>query len=134
MNEEVKVNQEQPVELKMSAYELNQQIISQLNELTQEEIVEKIDLINKFWQKTGNIYGMLLCRDINYYTLFRTNTCLTTETIGEAAIECISILGKIKSIEITEDESAIELWFTNKIDNTFAAYLFPYDLGVIECL
>lgn len=116
----------------MNAYDLNKQIIGQLKILDDKALEEKKDLIRKFCNETNNEYYMLLCRDINYYTLFKMDLKLADEPINEILIECAQNIGEIKAIDLTEDGGAIELWMTYR-DETYVAYFFPYDTGVIIC-
>ena len=116
----------------MNAYDLNKQIIGQLKGLNDEDFEEKKNLIRKFCNDTNNEYYMLLCRDINYYTLFKMDLKLADEPINEVLIECAQDIGEIKAIDLTEDKGAIEFWMTYQ-DETYAAYFFPYDAGVIVC-
>ena len=75
---------------------------------------------------------MLLCREENYYTLFK----LTRDNSGLANIasevfECVEDIGAIKSVEPVD--GAIEIWAHPVDGDPVAMYLFPYDAGVIEC-
>lgn len=116
----------------MNAYDLNKQIIGQLKGLSDEDFEEKKNLIRKFCNDTNNEYYMLLCRDINYYTLFKMDLKLADEPINEVLIECAQGIGEIKAIDLTEDNGAIEFWMTYQ-DETYVAYFFPYDAGVVIC-
>lgn len=116
----------------MNAYDLNKQIIGQLKGLNDEDFEEKKNLIRKFCNDTNNEYYMLLCRDINYYTLFKMDLKLADEPINEVLIECAQGIGEIKAIDLTEDNGAIEFWMTYQ-DETYVAYFFPYDAGVVVC-
>jgi hypothetical protein len=95
-------------------------------------IAVKREIIRKYCDEMKAEYYMLLCRDINYYTVFRVDLKLADETIDDALIDCANYIGTIKSVGLTEDEQAIELWMTHE-DDTYVAYFFPYDEGVIVC-
>ena len=116
----------------MNAYEINKQIIGQLQIMDDETIDQKKRLIREFVNEEHNQFYMLLCRDVNYYTLFAIDLKLADECIEDVVVECCNDLGLIKSIELTEDKRAIEIWVSNSED-TYAMYLFPYDAGVIVC-
>lgn len=135
-------------EITMTEYEINQQLIHQLPTLTDDELEEKKQVILNFCNSTNNEYYMLLCRDVNYYTLcHRTKTPIDADniriytdsneliTIQDLIIECSKIFGEIKSIEVVNDNSAIEIWVDNPIvdGNVRAMYFFPYDGGVEAC-
>ena len=116
----------------MSAYDINKQIIGQLQIMDNDTINEKKKLIREFVDEEHNQFYMLLCRDVNYYTVFVRDLKLADECIDDVVIECANDLGLIKSIELTEDKKAIEIWVSNSED-TYAMYFFPYDRGVIVC-
>ena len=117
----------------MSIYDVNKQIIAQLPPISEEDMVAvKRDIIRKYCDQQKAEYYMLLCRDINYYTVFRIDLKLADETVDDVLVDCANYIGAIKSIGFTEDEQALELWMTNEED-TYVAYFFPYDKGVIVC-
>ena len=120
-------------EIGMNMYDINKQIIAQLSPIDEEDmVVVKREIIRKYCDQMKAEYYMLLCRDINYYTVFRMDIKLADETIEDVLVDCANYIGAIKSIGFTEDEQALELWMTNEED-TYAAYFFPYDQGVIVC-
>lgn len=127
--------QKAPANLTLNAYDLNKQIIAQLQALDADTLVEKKQLIRNFVRETKNQHYMLLCRDINYFTLFELDSFQNkNEKLENILIdECMSIMGDIKSIERTEDGGAIEIWYTAP-DDTYVMYFFPYDEGVILCV
>lgn len=116
----------------MNAYEINKQIIGQLQIMDNDTINEKKKLIREFVDKEHNQFYMLLCRDINYYTLFAIDVKLAEELIDDLVIECANDIGCIKAIDPTEDNRAIEIWVSNQ-EETYVMYFFPYDSGVIVC-
>lgn len=123
-------------DIKMSAYEMNQQIMGQLEILDETTIQEKKKMVREFVNSQPDTFFMLLCRDINYYTVFfRTSTEIdVTEDILEDVLidECLNFIGDIKAIDMAEDGRSIECWLQNG-DKVYAAYFFPYDLGVVVC-
>ena len=121
------------VNLGMTIYDLNKQVISQMGILEgaarEEAHLRIIDMATR----SNNTYFMLLCRDINYYTLFKLNKdnnglC----NIADEVFECVEDIGAIKSAESVES-GAIEIWAHPVDGDPVAIYLFPYDAGVIEC-
>jgi hypothetical protein len=116
----------------LSAYDMNKQIIGQLQMMDNDTINQKKREIREFVDKEHNQFYMLLCRDVNYYTVFVRDLKLADECIDDVVVECANDLGLIKSIELTEDKRAIEIWVSNSED-TYAMYFFPYDAGVIVC-
>lgn len=119
-------------EIKLTNYEINQQLVSQRPDLTKEEIMAADKKLEIYLHKQENKYYMLLCKDISYYTVF----CLdetAPNSIWDEFIICCEGIGKIKSIELTEQDDAIEVWVQPKDKTPVAMYFFSYDAGVIEC-
>lgn len=142
INEEMamKANYEEKIEkqplngnLNMTLYDLNKAAVTQLPNYSEADKQAAKELINTYDDfSTMTRYYMLLCRELNYYTVFqRQFTGL--EDFGDVVIECLENLGNIKSIEVTEDKTAIEAWIVNSDNEAHVVYLFNYDQGVIIC-
>ena len=121
------------VNLGMTIYDLNKQVISQMGILEGAAREEAHLHITDMATRSNNTYFMLLCRDINYYTLFKLNKdnnglC----NIANEVFECVEDIGAIKSVESVEGD-AIEIWVHPVDEDPIVMYLFPYDAGVIEC-
>ena len=117
----------------MTIYDLNKQIIAQMGVLEGIPREEAHLRITDMAAVSQNTYFMLLCRDINYYTLFKLdkdNSGLCN--IASEVFECAEEIGAIKSAEGVES-GAIEIWVHPVDGDPIAMYLFPYDAGVIEC-
>jgi hypothetical protein len=54
----------------MNLYDLNKQIISQMPALDEDGIDLALMTVATYIKNTENKYYMLLCKDVNYYTLF----------------------------------------------------------------
>ena len=122
--------------LGVTMYDLNKQIISQMPVLDEGALDIARSQIIQFIERSCNEYYMILCRELNYYTLFKlTLNSNSLPYVMNEIIECANYLGDIKSIEWEEDKGAIEIWITQRENekDTFVMYLFPYDAGVIEC-
>lgn len=126
--EEVKANGN----LQMNLYDLNKQIISQMPALDEEGVERALMTVMDYIKNTENKFYMLLCRDINYYTLFNISTNITEPYACEEVLACAKDLGAVKSVEVN-DNNAIEIWVQGEDDEARVMYLFPYDGGVIEC-
>ena len=116
----------------MTIYDINKQIISQMGELEGIAREEAHLLITDTVATSGQTYFMLLCRDINYYTLFKLdkdNSGLCN--VASEVFDCAEDIGALKSVESVE--GAIEIWVHPIDEEPLAMYLFPYDAGVIEC-
>lgn len=117
--------------LELNLYDLNKNVISQLNPLTSNEISNKMSLINQYYEKADNLFHMLLCRDFNYYTIFSYDSMLMFPDFAGAVCTIITELGEVYSIELNED-GAMEIWIKpTGEESPYAFYLFPYDAGVV---
>lgn len=124
------------VNVGMTMYDLNKQIISQMPILDEGALDIARSKIVDYLIQTGCEYYMMLCRELNYYTVFQVvlNHSSLPHAMNEV-IACADYLGDIKSIEWEEDKGAIEIWITERENDkeTYVIYLFPYDAGVITC-
>lgn len=115
----------------MNLYDLNRNVINQLDPLTPSEITMKMGLIKEYYNKANNIYHMLLCKDFNYYTIFNYDSMLNFPDFSSAVCTIITELGEVYSIELLED-GAMEIWIKPiGEESPYAFYLFPYDAGVV---
>lgn len=115
----------------MNLYDLNKNVISQLDPLTNGEITMKMGLIKEYYDKANNTYHMLLCKDFNYYTIFNYDSMLSFPDFPSAICTIITELGEVYSIELLED-GAMEIWIKpTGEESPYAFYLFPYDAGVV---
>lgn len=117
----------------MQAYDINKQIVGQLEILDEIALTSKAKEIRDFAYSSKHEFFMLLCRDLNYYTVFYLNAKLADETIEDVVIECAQDIGEIKAIDFVENNVAIEIWVTNEDNESFVMYFFPYDNGVVLC-
>ena len=120
------------INLGMSIYDMNKQIISQMGVLDEEGYNIARQRFNVFVKLSDQTYYMLLCRDINYYTIFKIDVLADDlNRFSEEVIDCVHDIGAIKSVE--EVDGAIEIWAHPVDGDPVAMYLFPYDAGVVEC-
>ena len=125
-------------------YDINKSIVETgVEALSDEQMQEKKDMIVDFVNQTSNKYYMLLCNDRKDYTIFHRNETedglfkdsegLTDDVIEKILIdECLPNRGRTKSIELTENKDAVEIWIS--IDGeSYCYYFFPYDAAIIEC-
>jgi hypothetical protein len=125
----------QTLDTGLTLYEVNQQLVAQLPNMTREKIEEKKEMFNNFLKKESAEYYMMLCKELSYYTIFRV---LSNDYIGPTCftevVECLlEFTDGIKSITETDDGNAIEIW-VKKDDTCHVVYFFNYTHGVIECL
>lgn len=116
--------------ISMTAYELNKQIITQLPNINNEDMVRGLEEINEFIDEMKNVYYMLLCKELSYYTVF-VHTGLSGERLCDVVVECAGNVGCVKSIERNK-HGAIEIW-VSKNEDSYAMYFFPYDGGIVTC-
>ena len=118
--------------LQMNLYDLNKQIISQMPALDEDGIDLALMTVAAYIKNTENKYYMLLCKDVNYYTLFNISTTITEPYACEEVLACAGDWGVLKSVEVN-DNDAVEIWVQDEQGEAMVMYLFPYDMGVIEC-
>ena len=130
-DEEVSEWREHDTGIQISLYDMNKQLIAQMPEMTDSD--KMIEIINNYKDKTNNSHYMLLCRDINYFTLFEENPFTDQERFATLVLECIHDVGIIHDMMFTEDNSAIEIWVQplNEEADMLVMYLFAYDAGVV---
>lgn len=116
--------------INITQYDLSKSIVSQLPEL---DPSTRISFINDYIDKTENVFYMLYGKEINYFTILYLNkqSHLEIENPGEVVIECLSNIGKIRAIELDEDNGALEMWVMNK-DEPTCLYFYGYDDGIVE--
>ena len=117
--------------IQMSLYDMNKQLIAQMPPM--EDTDKMIEIINNYKNKTDNSHYMLLCRDINYFTLFEEDPFIAEERFATLVLECIHDLGIVHDMMITEDNGAIEIWVKplSEEADMLVMYLFAYDAGVV---
>lgn len=123
--------------IQVSLYQMNKQVISQLPTLNDEGIKEAKQIIKDYVysDEHQDDYYMLLCHELKYFTVFIGDSdCGREDVIENVIIDCLKSVGEIKSIEITDDKEAVEIWVTIPEDNdTYVMYLFDYGRGVVPC-
>ena len=112
--------------MNLSVYDVNKQLLAQMSEIDDRSVLETV---RRYKNKDGKFF-MLICRDINYYTLF---TIGQGERIEREVLNCLHDIGVVKSIEQIEGTETIEIWVQPKDEEPLVMYFFNYDKGVIEC-
>lgn len=114
-------------------YEWNKNRIKALKGMSPYKIDEhKKDVVN-FMMDTSNSYYMLLCRERNDYTIFKTDTTLEGSKYNTNVIlnEILPTRGTLKEIEKNDEQGTIEFWVENQ-DGVFLYLFFPCDTFVID--
>ena len=140
-----KNNISRQVSLGTSLYDMNKSLIEkQIPDLTDEEMQNKKTLIIDFINDTGNQYYMLLCNDRKDYTIFRREINENDDFLDNIEApdrdrlwnvlidECLPNRGRTKSIELTENQDAVEIWISIE-GESYCYMFFPYDTAIIEC-
>ena len=111
-------------------YDLNKNIIAQMPQYDFDQIRDLEKRIDE-WNAEQHQFFMLLCREINYYTVFQLKPEEAEfRTLGE------SVTGVLTESEfnIHSDEQCddhFEIW-GKKDDDIYDFLLFPYDQGVVK--
>lgn len=115
-------------ELGINLYELNKQLIQQLDYMTEEQLKEASTVIGDFM--SGDCY-MLYGKDIGYFTLFMKDEKSPEDRVG-LVFECLHAAfgDNIYSIELNEEKTAIEIW-VNFQEMVTVLYLFDYSQGIV---
>lgn len=115
-------------------YDLNKNLVQKnISALEEGVLNSKKEIIKNFLRNTKDTYYMLLCHEQRDYTIFRIDTLEDNkynEMISILIDECLKNRGIIKSIELTKDKQAIEIWLMIE-EEAFVYYLFPYGEAVI---
>lgn len=119
-------------------YDINKNIVETgVEALTEEQMQNKKELFKEYIENTNNEYYMLLCNDRKDYTVFRRTGIGSEDSVGCCLIdilidECLPNRGITKSIELTENKDAVEIWISIN-GESYCYYFFPYDAAIIEC-
>ena len=112
------------INFKMSNYEINKMIYAQMPPKSKEALEEYVHL---FKTAPGH-RSMLLCRELNYYTIFeydKNEPEFPNE--GSAVLTCALDLGEIVDVNKVEDNDAIEIWIKLPNGEAVVAYHFNCD-------
>lgn len=115
----------------MTLYDYNKMIIQNLPSYDKKQLESAKDIFSEFRNKYDGQFYMLLGKEIGYYTLFSLETN-AKEKMEDEILECLSTLGEVKSIDLTADSCAIEIWIVSEGLPT-VLYFFNYDTGVVIC-
>lgn len=112
--------------ISMSAYELNQSIINQMDDMDATQLNDLKDTINT---KCNKIYYLLYGKEISYFTLFERKEVIADEDLGTMVLKCLEAFDSVKTFEVQEN-GAIEIWVKYE-DYVTVLYLFDYSDGVV---
>ena len=117
----------------LTFYDINKQAYMRMNTFKEKDLFLAKNEVKKWRERNFPLssYFFMLCHDKRYYTLFKIDFN-NKEKFEDVFIECLTVLGDVKSIAVTEEKDAVEFWVADEI-NAYIGYLFPYDEGVVEC-
>lgn len=122
-------------DISLSNYDINKYMMQSYEPLSLDEIDKLFEenLIKWFTNQRQVRYYCLLCRELNSFTVFALKPKSYDVHFFVALINCLLSFGGVLSLEITEDNSAIEIWIRDKeTQENYCYYLFNYNEGVIE--
>lgn len=119
-----------------TVYDLNKQLVKKEEKaLSNSKLREKKKTIISFAERSENNYFMLLCNERKDYTVFNMREDFKYEQFEKMADilvdECLKNRGEVRAIDITKDNSAIEIWLMID-EEAYCYYFFPYGQAVIE--
>ena len=114
--------------LNISIYEMNKMVVAQLPEAEDKQVLETV---RRYANDCQGKYFMLICKDLNYYTLFVRGE--GEGRLEKEALDCMHDIGTVKSAERIEDTDVVELWVEPKDEEPVAMYFFNYEKGVVLC-
>lgn len=128
--------------MNMSMYDLNKQMVSQMPPMSEETELQYInEILTPFITDTNNKNYMLLCRELNYFTLFHKDGNNTT-SFADGIKEILSERGTLITACWADEEKkdCIEYWMKINIpiennpdfEEVYCFMLFPYDKGTVE--
>lgn len=119
-------------EVKVNLYEINKTVMSQMKPINLKQRLEAVEIIKEFCgAATSDNYYMLLCKDLNYYTIFTVkNNNIGSTPIAPTVIQCAEDMGQIVSIEKNNDMNSIEIWVKSDND-AYCMIFFDYTAGVV---
>lgn len=122
--------------LKITLYEINQNIFAQLEPMTDEALRYAHAEIYKFLGEDFNHsdiehnYWALICWPKHYITIFHHDE-KSDEELSDIIMEILEDLGQIKDVTVSEDGKHVEIWITDD-ESTECYVLFYYSNGVVE--
>lgn len=121
------------VNMNMTVYEFNQNIMKQLPVIEEKDLQVVMDKIEDYCEDAPfQHYLMLLCKERSDYTLF--NFAGGHHTLSDDIIECFKNRDMgIVHVETVNDKTAMEIWVKKpgQMEEAFMYYLFPADNMVI---
>lgn len=110
-------------------YEINKNIMKQLEPLTEEQINEFKQRVEK-WNEEKNYTYLLYGKEISYFSLFLKSENKDSK-LGKYVVECIDSIGDFIYYDIRKDY--VEIWVKESAEQKETLlYLFNFNNGVID--
>lgn len=118
---------------KVSLYELNQQLISQMPQYDEKKWTDAKLIIADWYKNHKDNYYMFLCHECSYYTLFdMTRENAIGADLAYEVQDTIRYIGPVHDVSIDTND-AIAVWAEwYDTGNIHCFYLFPYGQGVVH--
>lgn len=113
----------------MNLYEVNKELVENYETMNEEQLKNDTKTLRYWLSCKPNQYFMFMCREKNYFTLFKYKEIARFKAMSEQIIEIASSLGQVKCIDFSDDH--VEVWISDGKES-FVYMLFGYDDGVIE--
>lgn len=128
--EPVKINSG---DIQLSLYDMNKQIISQINLPTEKELEEQLASCDGYHINMEQRYYLLYGKEISYFTLFENNKENCPYLLSDMVKECLENIGQIKVVGLTAAADAVEIWVKPyDAEDVTCLYLFGYDNGIVQ--
>ena len=121
------------MEVELDNYSIHKQMYAKTEQPSQEELMTMYASLGA-WASTHykSHYYMLLCRDINYYTVFNLIDPNYDKFVNEIK-ECLAFKGRVVDIQYNHAADAYEIWVKEyKTDEMYMYMLFEAEDFVIE--
>jgi hypothetical protein len=111
--------------------EIKRSVLEEMGPLNEDELLLIPSVFAEYKKAIKQNFYMLICKDINYITLFKTAEQAKGDFSSEV-YEIIKELGTIYDVGRTSDGLALEIWIKPLEDELRCFLLFGYDNGIVE--
>ena len=120
-----------------NVYDLSKGVVGQFEPLNDLELASAQERIETYLEKSfglaKNQYWMLLCRELNDYTVFVAHQQYDLGFLAGEVIGCATDRGQVLDVCLDDRGEAYEIWIKISGTEEIHAYLlFPYGQAVIE--
>lgn len=131
-----KITSTEDKEIQVSLYDLNRQMISQMPDMTEEQLLFARESFKDWLNHYKDNYYMLLNHELHYFTLFHGKFMdeETYNNLWQELLEVFQSVGHLKMVEL-DNNDAMAFWSTwdnGEDELPYCFYFFPYGQGVVE--